>query len=717
MKPPRPPSGAAARRAVFFTRSRPLHDPAAEVQTAAGSFGAGPHPQHRPDIDGLRAIAVLSVIAYHAFPHRISGGFAGVDVFFVISGYLISGILFRGARAGGINFFDFYRRRINRIFPSLIAVLVFCLGFGWIALFPQEFHQLGADVASGASFSSNFSLLGEAGYFDRDAATKPLLHLWSLAVEEQFYILWPVLIWAIWRVKQKWTVFIAVFAALSFGYNVWASMHDPVADFYSPFCRFWEPALGALLAAMFFEKPQPAVSRGENWPAVAGFIALGCSICCYSSAQYPGAKALLPVLGAMLIIAAGPRAALNRVVLSHGVLRWIGLISYPLYLWHWPLLAFARILEGQSPSAIIRAGAVTAAVLLAALTHYFIENPMRFGRYPVSKMAAAVGCMILAGWAGQYVFLKHGLPARSVVAINPRLRSGDAGGAGPAVIDQCYENPARPPITDGCEMDSRETPVFALIGDSKAGALAPGVFRTSSAGGRWVYMGNNRAKGGYLSATLISQTEYPREYDLTRTMLDTLKAHPAIRAVVIANATRAIFHLKDDVTIDDLPGSPYGATALAAFDRAVSEITSQRKMVYLVVDNPTLGHPEDCIGRITSSAPVNHLLGLPAYPQDCAIAYTRFENLSRRYHLLLGQLVSRRPRNVKLIETSDIFCDRKANLCPMSRNGKLLYGYSDHPSDYASGIIGARVNALVRKDILATGGRHHRSHNGETRKK
>lgn len=206
------------------------------------------HPKYRPDIDGLRAIAVLAVVAFHAFPNWIKGGFIGVDIFFVISGYLISTIIFESLDKGTFSFSEFYARRITRIFPALLLVLVACLTFGWFVLLADEYKQLGKHTAGGAGFVSNFLLWNEAGYFDNSAETKPLLHLWSLGIEEQFYILWPLLLWFFW--KRNFNLFIITIAVAiaSFILNIEGVKHDMVATFYSPQSRFWELLSGSLLA-------------------------------------------------------------------------------------------------------------------------------------------------------------------------------------------------------------------------------------------------------------------------------------------------------------------------------------------------------------------------------------------------------------------------------------------------------------------------------------
>lgn len=206
------------------------------------------HPKYRPDIDGLRALAVLSVVAFHAFPSWIKGGFIGVDVFFVISGYLISTIIFESLERDAFSFSEFYARRIKRIFPALLLVLLSCLVFGWFVLLSPEYKQLSKHVASSAGFIQNLVLWSESGYFDNTAATKPLLHLWSLGVEEQFYIVWPLLLWVAWKRNFNFLIIIILVAVISYYLNIVGVKKDSIATFYSPLTRFWELLSGGFLA-------------------------------------------------------------------------------------------------------------------------------------------------------------------------------------------------------------------------------------------------------------------------------------------------------------------------------------------------------------------------------------------------------------------------------------------------------------------------------------
>jgi len=213
------------------------------------------HPKYRPDIDGLRAIAVLSVVVFHSFPRLISGGFIGVDIFFVISGFLISEIIFSNLEHDSFSLKEFYRRRIRRIFPALILVLFSCLFFGWFVLLADEDKQLGKHIVGGAGFISNVVFWRESGYFDNAAVMKPLLHLWSLAIEEQFYFFWPLLLAVVWKQKWSFLTITAIVAVLSFADNVYIINKDVTAAFFLPIPRFWELMTGGLLAYITLHKP------------------------------------------------------------------------------------------------------------------------------------------------------------------------------------------------------------------------------------------------------------------------------------------------------------------------------------------------------------------------------------------------------------------------------------------------------------------------------
>ena len=383
------------------------------------------HPAYRPDVDGLRAVAVLAVLAYHAFPHSAPGGFAGVDVFFVISGFLITGIILDGLKDGSFTFADFYWRRVRRIFPALILVLAFSLLLGWLLLLPDEFAMLGKHVAAGAGFVSNIVFWREAGYFDAAAELKPLLHLWSLGVEEQYYFVWPLLLFLFRKDAKRMLGMMLALAAVSFAANVLLIGARPEAAFYLPLTRFWELMAGGLLA--FFGLRQ---ARHPNVTAIAGAGLLALSFGLLDGQRdFPGWWALLPVAGSALLISAGPAAWINRNLLASRAMVYAGLISYPLYLWHWPLLSYARIVHGGEPPAALRWGLLAAAVVLSVLTYELVEKKIRFARLPVMRrisFPALAASLAVAGIAGLLALQSHLQPRSASVPLVLEISSASA---------------------------------------------------------------------------------------------------------------------------------------------------------------------------------------------------------------------------------------------------------------------------------------------------
>ena len=393
------------------------------------------HPKYRSDIDGLRAIAVLAVVAFHAFPKVVTGGFTGVDIFFVISGFLISTILYENLEHQQFSFVDFYSRRIRRIFPALILVLICCFALGWFVLLPDEYKQLGKHMAGGAGFMQNWVLWNEADYFDNIAETKPLLHLWSLGIEEQFYIVWPVLLWVAYRLRTNLLALTLVIGLISFGLNIYGVKDNGTGTFYSPQTRFWELLIGATLAYLTLHKSllvdkwkclsfsvKHSQTRHHFYSLVGAALLVAGAVLINKKSLFPGWWALLPTLGSALILAAGPDAWFNRAVLSNKILTWFGLISYPLYLWHWALLSFARIMEGETPNEWVRAGLVLLSIVLAALTYYLIEKPIRFGKHQQIKTILLIIVMTIVGGVGYNTNKREGLGFRALAQANKEFK-------------------------------------------------------------------------------------------------------------------------------------------------------------------------------------------------------------------------------------------------------------------------------------------------------
>jgi peptidoglycan/LPS O-acetylase OafA/YrhL len=455
---------------------------AIEAQTLERSGGLIVHPPvYRPDVDGLRAIAVLAVIGFHVFPTKVTGGFVGVDIFFVISGFLITGILLSDLARNSFSFAGFYARRVRRIFPALAVMLVACVVAGWLVLFPNDYQQLGKHIAAGAAFVANLVALHEAGYFDTSGAFKPLLHLWSLGVEEQFYLIWPPLLLMSWRWRNGPLVCASIVLVLSLFANLALSPIDQPTAFYLPITRFWELMAGALVAIaqsrnLSLGKEVWAGTR-EGLVACGMALILGSTLLLDEHRSFPGWWALFPTLGAALLILEGQSSVISKRVLGHPILVHIGLISYPLYLWHWPILVFVRTLHYEEPSRIERVLCIVAAFVLAELTFRYIEKPIRYGSRSLAKTAGVLLSVGLAGCLGLAVFVGAGMPDRFPAEIQRWTKDFQQE---VARFEQapCFLEPSQAPSKFASTCDGAAptgTTRVLLWGDSHAAHLAPGL--------------------------------------------------------------------------------------------------------------------------------------------------------------------------------------------------------------------------------------------------
>jgi peptidoglycan/LPS O-acetylase OafA/YrhL len=369
--------------------------------------------KYRPDIDGLRAIAIILVILYHAFPSIVRGGFAGVDIFFVISGYLITSILLKDLHSKNFSILSFYGKRARRILPALFCVLIATFFIGQKILLADEFKALGSQLLAAATFTSNFQLWQQAGYFDVASEYKPLLHLWSLAVEEQFYLFWPLILAFYFKggnVLRRNCILILFF--FSFVTNIHYAPHSQAFTFFLLPTRFWELLAGCFLA--FRSK-----NLGEKWLSISsdklsylGLFSLVITLGIVSRDRpFPGWVALAPVLCAFCLIASGPGAKINRILASR-ILVSIGLVSYPLYLWHWPLFSFAHIYFGQDLSCLEKIELILLSGLLAYLTYRFVEKPAKHLFKNETAHSQSYRWIVVAGLSLAIVSFTGGLTAK-----------------------------------------------------------------------------------------------------------------------------------------------------------------------------------------------------------------------------------------------------------------------------------------------------------------
>jgi len=429
--------------------------------------------KYRPDIDGLRAIAVTSVVAYHAGFSWIKGGFVGVDIFFVISGYLIGSLVYKEIRGRSFRIAKFYERRAKRILPALSGVLVFSYIAAFLLLSPLEMRRFSETALATITSSSNiYFWLHTGGYFSPDTALSPLLMTWSLGVEEQFYILFPILMLILCKAPRR-LQFLAIgfLATLSLAACIWGTLHsNPGVAFYMLHTRAWELAAGVLLAMFEANRPHAASSLppfAAHALSVLGLALMSLAIFALDDKiPFPGYAALLPVSGAVLIIAA-QKGAVNRL-LSWRPVVFVGLVSYSWYLWHWPMLSFARITSVAGIS--VRVGALIGLLSFgcAVISYKFVEQPFRKSKTATPRLLLRYGALILALMLPATIFrLTNGLPQRNRAAQRLDIASQSLN------LDNCMVGgPTIPPQKAPCNPGGQGRAV-ALIGDSHADMLAP----------------------------------------------------------------------------------------------------------------------------------------------------------------------------------------------------------------------------------------------------
>jgi peptidoglycan/LPS O-acetylase OafA/YrhL len=424
---------------------------------------------YRSDIDGLRAISILAVVWYHAFPASVPGGFVGVDVFFVISGFLITQIIVSQLASNSFSIPDFYGRRIRRIFPALIVVLVATYIAGWILLLPGEFKVLGDNILGGAGFFSNFVQLNGQGYFAPDASSNPLLHLWSLGIEEQFYIFWPLLLMVL-SGRHRNAIIIAI-AAGSMAANLWLVRDHQAFAFYSPVTRAWELLAGALLARSRPEGGSCFSAIPAEIKGAAGLVLVTlASAFLRDTSEYPGWAALLPVSAAVLLLDARD-SMVNRRILSHPAMVVIGRVSYPLYLWHWPILCYLGIVRGGVANLLEKDLAVLLAFVLACGTAYLIENPIRQRRRVASGLVLAMTVIAVVGLStvfGEGFGFRFPAEISDIASLPAKDNAGFRA--------DCFFETGDIPIDRRTRcIEGGSGPVLFVWGDSTAAALYPGL--------------------------------------------------------------------------------------------------------------------------------------------------------------------------------------------------------------------------------------------------
>jgi len=638
---------------------------------------------YRRDIDGLRAIAVLSVVAFHAGVKWTPGGFVGVDVFFVISGYLISKVISTEIIEGRFSIAKFYVRRAKRILPALFLVLGATLLAGLALLSPLELKNLGKFTLATTLFVSNIVLWRDIGYFDQAAEFKPLLHTWTLSVEEQFYIFWPflLLIGARWRLRP-WVV-PAIVAICSFALSCVGAFSSQLASFeilaprtaqitaatfYMLPARAWELAIGALLATGM--APAVASLRTRNILSSLGLVCIVGSVTLLDVTRaFPGWLAIFPCVGAALLIYAGPEAVINRRLLSLSAMVLVGQISYSLYLWHWPLLSLGRITQGEL-SALQITVLVALAFVLSLLTWRFVELPFRNARFTVPSrllvkygVASVVFCCL-----GAVTFFAGGFPGR----VPEGVRTADL-----AAIDSnqlrraCLKDPRKefsPPSADCWIGRDAYKETIAVWGDSHADGFAPGVRDFASKRGYAFLQITAWSCPPLIGVDALSDKHVTRCADQSRSAFAFFRAHPEVTVVVLAGAWPAYKRLVDDAN-RELSDANTRLVLRTGLERTVADLERAGKKVIVMGDVPDIGvDVPTCIARSGMFMGRSRICDAEASVVAKALGYS---------NATIAEIAAARG-DVCTFLPETVLCD--AGRCASAINGTILYYDNQHLS-------------------------------------
>jgi peptidoglycan/LPS O-acetylase OafA/YrhL len=644
---------------------------------------------YRRDIDGLRALAIVPVVLFHfGFP-GFSGGFVGVDVFFVISGFLITSIIWRERQARTFSFIEFWTRRARRILPSLFVMLAAGLAAGWYLLTPDDYQELGRSLRYQAFFASNFFFMRGHGYFAPAEAVQPLLHTWSLAVEEQFYLVFPLLMVLLSSRLRRWRLALALLALGSFVLCQWALQRHAQAAFYMLPMRAWELLLGALLAVapVAARRFPHALYEGV---AALGLGAIGWAVVAYDSkTPFPGAAALLPTLGAAASIwANGGRSTVAGRLLSTPVLVGIGLISYAWYLWHWPVVVFANYVSFDRLTLLQRGGLLLVSLALAYASWRWVEGPLRrrqwlAGRRPL-LMAALLG-LVLLSLTGQALRSAQGVPSRLSAQA---LRYAAAGTWNAGQMDCLYDRHALD-ATTLCRFGPNRPAQVLVWGDSHAAALAPAVREQARRAD--VAM----ALAGHSACPPISGRQRERVCEDFNAEAWRLAAQASISDVVLV-AHWSLYTQGEENGRTELmlhaPGSRLADTAYAerrlaeGLRDSVAKLREAGKRVWLVKEAPE--QAVDIAPRLTRlSMQGASVAGYGRPLRDRAARQAFTDRLFAELSTVDDQ--------VRLLDPTPLFC-ADGLTCVAEERGEALYRDTNHLSDQGASKAAPLFDPLLR---------------------
>lgn len=650
---------------------------------------------YRPDIDALRGLSVLLVVGYHAFPEYIPGGFVGVDVFFVISGYLVTSIIQQSLSDKRFSLRVFYARRIRRLFPALLLVLAVTLFAGWLVLFPDELKQTADHAKYSAIYWLNFVLIDELGYFDVDSVYKPLLHLWSLSIEEQYYVIWPLLLLLVLR--QHWIrplPMIALIAVLSFASNIYYINDYPDEVYFHTATRIWQLALGSAFAVWTFKRP----TAPNAWLLLIGsiMIAVGAWLI-NEKLKYPGWWGLLPALGTVLVIHA------NFNWKHWGGLVSVGLISYPLYLWHWVVLSFVWIYLGRQPSIVVIILAVLLSFGLAYVTLRTVER-VRYKPGQHIPIMLLVGILVLS-LVGLFVSKRDGLPDRPhlMYLADANLQFTRTPSIDSACVKYSRRHLSSERVFDYCRGQSLDKKLIAVIGDSHAHAIYPGIAKQAEQSGYGTILLANSSCPPFIGF-LWGQND--KEVSLCKTKIEQIihlvKNDPRIEKVFIS--TRGPTYIHGDVngkfteeSVRKSIKSKYTYSPELTWQsyfsglRKTLEILENKdsiKSTYYFLENPEL----DFIPKSTVPRPFDQWgISIQRNYVDRQLTELRMQHYTQEAHVIEKEF-----SKLTVIDPMPFMCN-EVN-CLSYVNGHFLYADDDHYSLYGAKFAAENIKHVLFPD-------------------
>jgi peptidoglycan/LPS O-acetylase OafA/YrhL len=631
---------------------------------------------YRPDIDGLRALAVVPVIIFHAGATWLPGGFVGVDIFFVISGYLISSIILREVTAGEFSFVRFYERRLRRIIPALLVVLIVTVAVFQVISLPDQAEDTAKSGIAALLSVSNFYFWRTSGYFSPAVEFMPLVHTWSLAVEEQFYLVFPIALMGIWKLRLpvKWMFALGTLAAFALSY--WLSIEMPAVAYYLLPARAWELAIGGVLAAGVVPALKGPAMR-EAAPALGVGLIVFALFYIRGDMIFPGWVALLPCLGAAMVIHAGGDSWVARNILGARPIVFVGLLSYSLYLWHWPVLTALRIrtanMQLDPPVAL---GAIAVTFLLAWASWRFVEKPFRNRQaVPERLMLWQVGTASAAVLAvSGLAILMNGFPARLDDSSRMAL-------AASTDIDPLRVRCSTLDERTGCRFGRADGPVtYAIIGDSHAAAIRPGVEASGLMGNAAGTLYWSTSCPMLHDANLLNQPTGAGCASFKAELWTLVKQNRDLIAVVLAG--RWPYQITGSFPE---AGGSQRAWLVDQESRTRSEDENERVFIR------SLGRTLDQLAALNLDVIIIGSIPEPGFDVPHTVALARYNGISaprgvlrseveRRAgaaDVILARVAAGRP-NVRVLSIWDDFCDGK--WCQIERNGVPIYSDDDHLS-------------------------------------